>query len=221
MTTDLKQVIDQLEEDIVFGRRRPRERLVEDDLVADFGAKKHVIRQALADLERMGLVERIRNKGATVREYTPENVRQIYSVRRLLEAEAVRQIQLPADPKLIEALESIFAEHGEAVENGDLHLAFRSNIRFHQKLFSACGNPYLADVIEQFALKSHAIRSYSLTNPELLRAARDDHRRIIDALRVGDREALVEICVAHLKPSEQAYITAYENLFGPAMRRAG
>ena len=61
MSEDLLKVIERLEEDIVFGRRRPRERLVEEDLVAQFGAKKHVIRQALAELERMGLVERKRN----------------------------------------------------------------------------------------------------------------------------------------------------------------
>ena len=59
MSTSLENVVGQLEEDIVFGRRRPRERLVEEDLVSQFGAKKHVIRQALVDLERMGLVERI------------------------------------------------------------------------------------------------------------------------------------------------------------------
>ena len=220
MSTSLENVVGQLE-DIVFGRRRPRERLVEEDLVSQFGAKKHVIRQALVDLERMGLVERIRNKGAMVRDYSPEEVRQIFSVRKLLEAEAVRQIPLPAEPGLISALEELCNEHGEAVEQGDLRKAFRSNIEFHQILSAACGNPYLADAIEQFALKSHAIRSYSLADPELLSNARDDHRHMIEALRVGDRDGLIEICVSHLKPAEQAYISAYERSFGPAMRRAG
>jgi len=104
MSEDLLKVIERLEEDIVFGRRRPRERLVEEDLVAQFGAKKHVIRQALAELERMGLVERKRNKGAIVRDYTPEEVRQIFAVRELLEAEAARQIPLPAPQDVIGAL---------------------------------------------------------------------------------------------------------------------
>jgi DNA-binding GntR family transcriptional regulator len=45
MTDNLTEIIDTLEEDIVFGRRRPRERLVEDDLVAQFGAKKHRYRR--------------------------------------------------------------------------------------------------------------------------------------------------------------------------------
>lgn len=221
MTDALKAIIDQLEEDIVFGQRHPRERLVEDDLVVEFGAKKHVIRQALAGLERMGLVERIRNKGAQVRDYSPDDVRQIFAVRKILEAEAARQIPLPADPELIAALEAIFSEYSEAVVEGDLRQTFRSNIRFHQILFSACGNPYLVEAIEQFALKSHAIRSYSLTNHNLLQQSRDDHRQMIDSLREGDPETLINTCIEHLKPSEIAYIAAYEKFFGSSLRRTG
>lgn len=221
MADTLRNIVDQLEEDIVFGQRHPRERLVEDDLTAGFGAKKHVIRQALADLERMGLVERIRNKGAQVRDYSPDDVRHIFAVRKLLEAEAAQQIPLPADLELIAALENVFSKYSDAVDEGDLRQTFRANIKFHQVLFSACGNPYLVEAIEQFALKSHAIRSYSLTNPDLLRQSREDHRLMIEALREGDRKALVDICIEHLKPSKKAYIAAYEKFFGSSLKRTG
>src|SRR5260370_30250322 len=43
-----------LEEDVVFGRLHPRERLVEDDLMARFDVKRHIAREALAALDRMG-----------------------------------------------------------------------------------------------------------------------------------------------------------------------
>lgn len=216
MPESLDAIVDQLEEDIVFGRRRPRERLVEDDLVSQFAAKKHVVRQALSDLERMGLVERIRNKGALVRDYSPDEVRKIYAVRQLLEAEAARQIQLPVSEEYLSALEDVFDAHSDAVDANDLRQTFRTNIRFHQVLFSACENPYLAEAIEQFALKSHAIRFYSLTDPTLLRKSRDDHRQMIDAIRNGDQHQLVEVCIDHLRPSENAYITAYEKFIGAA-----
>lgn len=219
MTEDLARVIERLEEDIVFGRRRPRERLVEEDLVALVGVKKHVIRQALVELERMGLVKRQRNKGAVVRDFTPEDVRQIFEVRELLEAEAARQIPLPAPPALIKALRKIYEEHSEAVQSGDLHTAFRANIRFHQTLFRACGNTYLAEAIDAFAFKAHGIRSYALADPDLLRHARDEHREIIEALTTGNREHFVELCVDHLKPTVRAYIEAYHRIFGPALQR--
>ena len=219
MTEDLTRVIERLEEDIVFGRRRPRERLVEEDLVALVGAKKHVIRQALVELERMGLVERKRNKGAVVRDFTPEDVRQIFAVRVLLEAEAARQIPLPASPDVIEALRKVSEEHSEAVQSGDLHTAFRANIRFHQTLFRACGNPYLAEAIDTFAFKAHGVRSYALAKPDLLRHARDEHREMIETLTTGNRERLVELCIDHLKPTVRAYTEAYDRIFGSALQR--
>lgn len=214
MVEDLTRIMESLEEDIVFGRRRPRERLIEEDLVERYGAKKHVVREALAELERIGLVERKRNKGAMVRDYPVEDARQIFEVRTLLEAEAARLIPLPPSKDVLVALRQIQAEHSMAVDNGDTAKAFRVNIRFHQTLFQACGNPYLVEAINGFAFKSHAIRSYSAGNPALLRNARDDHLRMIDAMVRGERDRLVRLCTDHLKPPLEAYINAYEQMFG-------
>jgi len=63
-------VLQVLEEDIIFGRLAPRERLVEDQLMQRFGAKRHVVRQAIAGLERMQIVSRELNKGARVRDFS-------------------------------------------------------------------------------------------------------------------------------------------------------
>ena len=68
------EVVKALEEDIIFGRLPPGTRLVEDNLLARFAVTRHFIRQALAQLERTGIVVRERNKGATVRSLTPVEV---------------------------------------------------------------------------------------------------------------------------------------------------
>ncbi len=66
----LEEIVSRLEEDIVLGELLPRERLVEDALLARFDTKRHVIRQALMELDRMGLIERVPNRGAQVRAYS-------------------------------------------------------------------------------------------------------------------------------------------------------
>jgi DNA-binding GntR family transcriptional regulator len=86
-------IVSALEEDIVFRRAHPRERLIEDELIARFATKRHLVRQAFVGLERMGLVDRIPNRGAMVRVYSADQVRQLYFVRDLLETQAARLLR--------------------------------------------------------------------------------------------------------------------------------
>lgn len=203
----LLRVTAALEEDIVFGRRHPRERLVEEELAEQLGAKRHVVRQALVELERLGLVERIRNRGAVVREYTPEEVEHIHAVRELLEGQAAALIPLPVPPRDLERIEAIQQSHSDAVANESRRDAFRINIVFHRTLFALCGNPFLAEAINDFAQKSHAYRSS--VSVDGLRRATDEHWQIVDALRRCDRDALVRLCREHLAPAKNRYIAAY------------
>ena len=41
--------------------------MIEEDIASRFGIKRYVVREAIAELVRMGLVERMQNKGAAVR----------------------------------------------------------------------------------------------------------------------------------------------------------
>lgn len=200
------EVFSALEEDIALGALQPRERLIEDDLCERFATKRHVIRQCLSELEGLGLVVRRRNRGAMVRDFSRPEVEEIYSIRELLEASAARRIPLPASKQWRVELEHIHGEHSKAVEEGDLATVFRHNLSFHRTFFSACGNSYLEQLISDFALKSHAIRSYTIADPHLLQRARDEHAGIIEAVGNNDREALVRRVVSHIQPAKEAYL---------------
>ncbi|MGO4525450.1 GntR family transcriptional regulator [Microvirga sp. 2MCAF35] len=212
-----RHVAQALEEDIVLGWLQPRERLIEEDIAARFEVKRHVVREAIAELERMGLVERVQNKGATVRMLSPTDVRQIYFVREALETLAAQQIPLPPGPETLAVLTEIHEQHSAAVDRWDSRAAFRTNIAFHNALFGACGNPHLIELIRNLAQKAHGVRSYTAADPEQLSRAKDDHWAMIEALRSSDREKLVQLCRDHLKPSRDAYIASLEQRFGRAV----
>lgn len=202
-----------LEEEIVLGWLMPRERLVEEDLAERHGVKRHVVREALAELERVGLVERVPNRGAVVKLLDPADVRQIYSVREALETLAAQQIPLPVDRAVLDGLSVIQAGHREAVERGDARAAFRANMAFHEALFGACGNSHLAELIQSLAQKVHGARSMTAASPKHLALAADEHEAMIEALAAGDRERLVALCRQHIGPSREAYISAVERRF--------
>jgi DNA-binding GntR family transcriptional regulator len=192
--SQVRMAVDTLEEDIAFGYMHPRERLVEDELRARFGLKRHVVRQVLAELEQMGLVERKKNIGALVKSYSVKEVIDLYVVRDILEASCARAISLPAAPGKLDELEAIQQRHDDAVRDSDLHVAFRMNIAFHKALFALSDNTVLTEMIELAAQHAHVIRSLSMVNPQTLEKARRDHRAIIEALRQCDHALLVALC---------------------------
>jgi DNA-binding GntR family transcriptional regulator len=205
-----------IEEDIVLGRRQPRERLIEQDLCDLFQTHRGDVRLALFELEKKGLVERIPNRGAMVRGLTPLEVKEIYAVREELEVMAVRIIPFPVDQQEINRLEELQRQHSTAVARGDLLTVFYSNLRFHQVLFGLCGNACLIETIEFLAQKVYGIRSYAHAFPQSLDRARRDHLDMIKALRGSRRDELIALTRRHLEPSPEAYIRAYEQRFGKA-----
>lgn len=205
-----------IEEDIVLGRRQPRERLVEQDLCELFRTHRGDVRLALFELEKKGLVERIPNRGAWVRGLTPSEVMEIYAVREELEVMAVRTIPFPVASRDIGRLQELQRQHSAAVAAGDLLTVFYSNLSFHQVLFGLCGNSCLIETIELLAQKVYGIRFYANAFPASLDQARRDHVDMIKALRGGRRDDLIALTRRHLKPSPEAYIQAYERRFGKA-----
>lgn len=200
-----------IELDIVFGRLKPRERLVEDDLIGRFQTKRHVVRSALQELERLGILVRHKNRGASVRDFPPREVEELYDVRATLQRRAAEILPLPAPRDLVEALEDLHVRHCRAVTDGDLRRVFELNNTFHDTLFSACGNRHLAEAIGHYAWLSHAIRSYRMGDPQLLEQARREHGQMVEALRQGDRATLVRLCVEHINPSKEIYLKSCEN----------
>lgn len=201
----LEQLTRQLEEDIALGRLKPRERLIEDELMQRFDTKRNVVRQVLFELEKLVLVVRARNKGAFVKYFSPKEIEDIYIVRELLEGKAIELIPLPVSESIIEDLRRIHADYMDAKQKEILSIIFRKNIDFHRTIYHACNNPALFEAIELFMIKSHAIRSYTFVNPNLIEQMADEHLAMIDALVIGDLPLLNNLMLEHLKPARQIY----------------
>jgi DNA-binding GntR family transcriptional regulator len=205
-----------LEEDIVLGRRHPRERLIEQDLCDRFHTHRGDVRLALFELEKKGVVQRIPNRGAIVRDLTPKEVMEVYAVREELEVMAVSILPFPVAPTSLVELEKIQEQHGTAIGNDDMLTVFYANLNFHQTLFELCGNACLIETIKTLERKVYGIRFYANALPEALERARRDHLDMIEALRGSRRDELIKLTRRHLKPSPEAYIRAYERRFGTA-----
>ncbi|MGH6939633.1 GntR family transcriptional regulator [Hypericibacter sp.] len=205
----LADLVDSIRQAIIFGRLRPRERLVEEELAERFNASRHLVRSALSTLDQMGLVARRPNRGVVVCDFSVEEIEEIYEMRAILQGEAARRIPLPAPRSLITQLEAIHAKFSENVDRMELKATCTLNNVFHETMFGACNNRYLTETIQRFWTRTTAIRCYAIGDPELLQQSRLEHRAMIDAIKDGNREELVRRCVDHIFPALEAYKRAH------------
>ena len=208
----VQDIVRRIEEDIVFRVYHPRERLVEDELMQRFEAKRHIVRQALIELERDGLVMRKPNSGAQVRALIAKEATELYAVREILETNCVKLIPLPVETRLLAPIEKIQRGHAAAIKSNDVRAIFRANVAFHAAIFQLCGNEALVEAIADFARRTHPVRLTTLVTQQYLEQARGEHEDMLRALRKGDRARLVALCSRHLQPSREAYLRTIEHL---------
>ena len=109
-------VSDKIRGDILEGKFKPGERLVEDRLSAELGVSRVPVREALRGLSMEGLVRLEPNRGATVIEVTPQLVAELVEVRTLLEALNARLAARRHDPKIVALLQDTLRRGNEAAQ---------------------------------------------------------------------------------------------------------
>lgn len=202
------QVYEVLQMDLMLGRLHLRERLVEDDLILRFDATRHAVRRALDELEKEGLVLRQPNRGVRVRDFTQEEVENLYEIRDALETLAASRVTLPAAPEFVEDLKSLAAAHEQASNAQRYVDVFRMNNAFHERLYAGAGNPELAAAIKHYSLMTQPIRSRGFADDQLRQIAIREHWQMVDAIERGESGRLVELCRAHIRWPKEFYLRA-------------
>lgn len=211
-------ILESLEGEILFGQAEPGQELIEDALIARFGAKRHQVRAALQELERQGLVSKPRGRSARVRQLDAGEIDELYRMRALLQREAARLMPLPVPPAQLAELRAIDARHGDAIARGAPPMQIhRLNDTFHETLFALCGNALLCEMIADLNRRAGPIRAHGIAAHQGRPIARAQHAQMIAALAQGDRPALARLLVIHMLPALDFWRRAH----APAPHMAG
>lgn len=203
-------VATRLYEDIVIGVHGPGNKLVEERLAKVYDTKRHILRDAFNDLEELGLVDRIPNRGVFVREPHPREVRELYKMRTLLECSAVREMTLPAPDAILDKMREIQSRHSKAIENRQFRDVLHLNTEFHDTQYSVCQNKTLQTAIQFYATRTHQITAMKFSNGDLMDQVVMQHGAIIDAMAGTDKD-LLESCV--LNHFNMVQVDQYETAF--------
>lgn len=196
----------ELQRQIIVGELKPRERLVEDEIIERRNATRHAVRRAFDELERLGLVVRRSNRGAHVRDYTLAEIEDLYELRECLERQAALRFPFPTRGALTEKLSALAVDHERVSREKRFSDIFHLNNEFHQTLYAAAGNASLAEAIRRYTFATHPIRSRAFPSEELREVAIRDHTAMIEAIRAEDRTLLADLIVEHIRRPMRYYI---------------
>jgi GntR family transcriptional regulator, gluconate operon transcriptional repressor len=188
-----------LRESIAAGKLAPGTRLVEADMAQQLGISRGTVREALRMLEGQGLVESIPGRGTYVARFSEQDVEEVYSLRSLLEQEAVRLLTSRATADDLVTMEQALTDMFEAASLGKAADLMDRDLKFHKLIWNLAGHRRLAHVLEDL---SSQIQMYLAIDTQLyadLVAGIADHQGILDAIRAGSGELAAAKMAAHLK----------------------
>ena len=209
LSPQVAAVIEAIETDIIRGIILPRTRLIEDHLMEDYGAKRHVVRAALTELQRLGVVVKPPHLGARIRRFDAQSLEDLYHLRTVLHRAAVEAMRLPPQAQPLESVSAAAQAHAQAAQSGDLIAIHRTNMAFHRLFYGLCGNPYIAESIRLHDWLSFPARAYAIADREALERACAEHAQMVQALADADRPRLVELALGHMRPARRIYEEKY------------
>ncbi len=166
-------------------RLGPGTKLVEDEIAEIYGVSRTVVRAALQALARDGVVVLQRNKGARIASPTPDEAREIFEARAIVEpplAALAAARMRPEDARALRA--SIEAEHGAMHADDPLEAVYHS-ADFHRQIAQASGQGVLAAIVDGLLSRSSLVIALYWRRPATL-CDNAAHLALLDALSRRD-----------------------------------
>jgi len=198
-----EQVKGRLLQAILDGRYPPGARIVETRVAKEFGTSQAPVREALRDLEALGVVETAPFKGARVRQPSIEELLEAFDVRAILEGHgAVLATENIREDDLHELL-ALTEEMREAALAGDPFREATADTEFHRLIMQHSGN---ATLVRVWSTLEPFLRTYiTIVSPGVdRRAVADRHLPIIEALRRGNPDLIEEAFRVHFEAAASA-----------------
>jgi len=190
-----RQIRDALVRRIVSGELEPGERLVETRLAESYGTSQAPVREALRELEAIGLVETRPRRGTFVRHFIQQTLRESYVLRAALE-EAATRLAMPAGTLPFDALRADVAAMREAAARGDTQAIGAASVSFHRHVIVAARNELLQNAWEALQIEARTAVTLLAVEPPL-DAVAEEHQELLDTLTGGDLDAACQLTRDH------------------------
>jgi DNA-binding GntR family transcriptional regulator len=184
-----EKIFHSLRDRIVEGYYPQGVKLVEQDLAREFGTSRPMLREILSDLENLGLVEKLRNRGTTVRRINSQSLLEIMEIREVLEGLAARLAAQNSKPEDWRDLEKEFGEpFDQIVKNKDFKSYLDLIGTLRDKMVAAAQSEELSKLIISMYAKIQIVQRRIVILPGRINQAITEHREVLKAIVEGNPE---------------------------------
>jgi DNA-binding GntR family transcriptional regulator len=195
-----------LAQDVVCGRMGPGLPLDESELARRFGVSRTPVREAIRQLEAIGLAHARPHRGAVVAAVTAERLDEMFAVMGELEAAAARESATRMSSAERVALERLHNALGNAVKDSALDTYVSLNLSFHELINLGSHNGFLTETANGVRARLEPFRNAQF-NASLQRIIHSwaEHGQIVQAILQGDGAAAAQAMRDHIIASRRSY----------------
>ena len=197
-----KEVFQILREAILSGELQPGESLKEAHLARQLHVSQVPVREALLQLEHLGLVVRVQDKGTTVTKLSRAGMVELLEVRAHLEDLAFRLAARHLTEKGKKELRDCVADLENKITQNNYYGAAEADLRFHRTVWGYSGNRVLENTLERLCTSVLAFVSIQRHSAkESLRDSVGRHNHLLDVLEEGKAKSISLAIREHMNPS--------------------
>lgn len=192
-------VADDVRRRILAGEFPGGSQLRQDSLAADYDVSRIPVREALLTLEAEGLVVFHAHRGAFVTELSLPHIREIFSLRSLLECFILRQAIPRATPKSLKAAERVLVNYDQALDSGgEIDNWSDYNLAFHCSLYTPAEQPETLALISQLNQQADRYIRMQLLYSRKIDKAEAEHWELLSLVREGETDAACALLKRHI-----------------------
>ncbi|WP_127588389.1 GntR family transcriptional regulator [Paenibacillus koleovorans] len=197
------KVYQRLKKAITMSVIKPGERIDMNLLSEQWGVSRTPMKDAIARLAAEGLVVVKSKIGTYATRFSADDMLELFAVRILLEAGACREVVRHVTERQLQELDQArLACEAELEKKGQAfdYFAFNEHdTRFHELLIEAAGNSKLLEVYRSLNFHTQVARYYYNRYEQKSQRTTEEHRAIVEAIRVGDAVELEAVVRRHIQ----------------------
>ena len=192
------RVFQGVEEQIATGQLKDGEKLDEASLAKRFQVSRTPVREALLQLVGSGLATQIPKRGCFVKAPSFREMIEMFEVMSELEGMCARLAARRISDEQLIALETSNRECENAIKANDSDLYYHKNVEFHECIYSACGNGFLAEETRSLRRRLQSFRRLQLRVRGRMSQSLGEHSEIIEAIRSSDADQADRVSRQHV-----------------------